>query len=98
MRAATDPVAGIAGRQDPPRLPVRALDRPRDDVLEAAERGHALALGLRGAEALVAAHIDAAPAAPRAARHRTRKPIRGTGRPRAIVRRDGRPAAHRRPR
>ena len=66
------PSPGSPGGEDAARLPVRALDHPRDDVLEAAEGGHALALGLGGAEALVAADVDAAPAALRAARHRTR--------------------------
>ena len=48
------PSSGSPGAQDRARIPVRALDRPRDDVLEAAEGGLALALGLGRAEALVA--------------------------------------------
>src|SRR5690348_4709803 len=63
MRAATQAVAGIAWREDPPRLPVRPLDRPRHDVLEPAERSRALALRLRGPKPLVARDIRSAPAA-----------------------------------
>ena len=40
------------------RLPVRVVDRPRDDVLEAAEDGAPLAGGLVGAEAVVGLHVD----------------------------------------
>jgi hypothetical protein len=46
---------------------MRALDRPRHDVLEATERRLALALGLGRAEALVAADVDTTPAAAHAA-------------------------------
>ena len=56
-------VVGVAGLEDRPRLPVRALDHPRHDVLEAAERGPALARGLRRAEAVVRLDVVAAPAA-----------------------------------
>ena len=48
------PSSGSPGAQDRPRIPVGALDGPRHDVLEAAEGGLALALGLGRAEALVA--------------------------------------------
>jgi hypothetical protein len=46
------------------RLPVSALDRPRDEVLEATEDGAPLAGGLVGAEPVVGLDIDPAPAAP----------------------------------
>src|SRR4051794_5029417 len=75
VRAAPQRLAGVAGIEDPARLPVRALDRPRDDVLQPAERSGPLALGLGRPKPLVAADIDAAPAALQAA-HGVRKPTR----------------------
>ena len=45
MRAASECRRRARGLRHPPGLPVRALDDPRHDVLEAAERGHPLAPG-----------------------------------------------------
>src|SRR5215210_3479236 len=60
---AAEALPGVAGAQDGARLPVRALDRPRDDVLEPAEDRAPLAGGFGHAEALVLADLDPAPAA-----------------------------------
>ena len=61
--AAAQAVVGLAGAHDRAGIPVSPLDGPRHDVLEAAEGGLALALGLGRAEALVRADLDPAPAA-----------------------------------
>src|SRR5512132_979734 len=62
MRAAAEAVVGLAGAHDRPRVPVRALDGPGHDVLEAAEGGLALTLGLGRAKTLVRTDLDPAPA------------------------------------
>src|SRR3954470_21543430 len=82
-----DPQAGVGiGAGDPPGLPVRALQRPRHDVLEPAEGRAALAHGLGGTEALVAIDVVAAPAT---GVHGARKRTLPCGR--------DRPVAHHRP-
>ena len=67
MRTATEALVGLARLQDASRVPVRALDRPGDDMLEPAERRLALALRLGRAKALVDADVHTTPAAAHAA-------------------------------
>src|SRR4029450_3103663 len=55
--APPQPLARVAGAQDRPGLPVRALNRPGDDVLETAEDRPSLAGRLRGPGALVVAAV-----------------------------------------
>src|SRR3954465_4045005 len=62
VRAHAQAAVGIR-RDAAPRLPVRTLQDPRDDVLETAEDGLALARRLAGPEALVLVDRIATPAA-----------------------------------
>jgi hypothetical protein len=63
VRATAQPFARVAGLEDRPWIPVRALDDPRHDVLEPTEDGFPFALGLSRAVALVDVDGHAAPAA-----------------------------------
>ena len=56
-------VVGLAAGDDAAGVPRRALDDPRHDVLQAAEDGLALLLGLGDAEAFVVADRRATPGA-----------------------------------
>lgn len=60
LRAAKRAFVDVRRLGELARFPVRALDRPGDDVLEAAESGPALADRLEGAEPVVG--LDRVPA------------------------------------
>ena len=67
LRAATQAVTGVrVDAREAPGVPVRALDDPRDDVLQTAEDGEPLAGRFSRAKALVLVDSDPAPAARKA--------------------------------
>jgi len=63
VRADADALVERGRFREDPRLPVGALDRPGDQVLETAEDGSPLARRLIGPEAVVVLALDPAPAA-----------------------------------